>query len=45
MHFSDEDAELITKEFLADFDRKMQNFSLDDLERLARNLMEKDVSV
>lgn len=39
--YSEEMAEKITKEFLSDFDEKMNELSLDDFERLATSILVK----
>ena len=34
MHFTDEEALVMQQEFILDFEKKLQNFSLEDLDRL-----------
>lgn len=40
-YYSEEGADRIVKEFLLDFDEKMNEMSLDDLERLATSILVK----
>lgn len=41
-HYSTEDTVKVLKEFMKEFDRSLTQFSLDDYERMAKSLINKD---
>lgn len=41
-YFSDEQSEAMTKEFMVDFEKRLSQMSLDDIERMATYFLERD---
>lgn len=44
-YYSEDQTDRLTKEFMLDFDNKVKQFSLDDLERLAAGLLQQEGNV